>query len=302
MPNKSVTTLRTRVSPGPGRPGNRTASLIVIYGEGLGTRIDVDASPILVGRSDEADLQLPHPSVSRRHCQIWQESQDYLVRDLQATNCTRVNDEDLGDDTRILADGDHITVGESILKFVGHSSVEAPYHEELYQLATHDALTELCNRRHFDELLTKEIARTSRHRRELSLAIVDVDLFKSVNDDHGHVEGDGVLRRIADTIRHHARVEDEAARIGGEEFAIVFPETGPLDARAICERLRQAVADIAFRFNGSTRSVTVSIGIAALHQGDTPKSLLRRADQALYQAKDSGRNQTCIAQDPDEKN
>ncbi len=273
--------------------------MIVIYGEGLGQRIDVEKAEILVGRSEDADLQLPHPSVSRRHCMLWRDGENCHLRDLGATNRTRVNDVELGDEIHILCDGDHITVGESILKYVGHSSVEAPYHEELYQLATHDALTELCNRRHFNESLTREVARASRHQRELSLAIVDIDLFKAVNDRHGHVKGDEVLRRIADSIRSHARLEDVAARIGGEEFAILLPETSPATAREICERLRQAVAEIPFQFDAGRQTITISIGIASLHPKDKPGDLLERADQALYQAKNAGRNQACIAASAD---
>lgn len=298
MTSDTGITHRTRLSPGPRRPGARAASIVVIYGEGLGKRMDVDEHQILVGRSEDADLQLPHPSVSRRHCLIWRDGENHCLRDLGATNRTRLNDEELADETRRLSDGDHITVGESILKFVGHASVEAPYHEELYQLATHDALTELCNRRHFDELLTKEIARASRHQRKLTLAIIDIDWFKAVNDRYGHVEGDGVLRRVADAIRAHARVEDVAARIGGEEFALVLPETGLDAALGICERLRQAIEQIAFRFDDQRETVTVSIGMSALAAQDTRKGLLERADRALYQAKNSGRNKICT-DDPD---
>ncbi|MGB8634060.1 MAG: GGDEF domain-containing protein [Rhodanobacteraceae bacterium] len=292
--NESITH-RTQLSPGPRRPGQRTACVIVIYGEGLGQRLNVESRQILIGRSEEADLQLPHPSVSRRHCQIWRDGQDHWIRDQGATNRTRLNDRELGDSDHLLVDGDHITVGESILKFIGHASLEAPYHEEVYQLATQDALTELGNRRHFDELLEKELARATRHRRALSLCIIDIDLFKKVNDNHGHIEGDGVLRRIADVIRAHARIEDVAARIGGEEFAVLFPETAVASAHGICERLRQSVRETTFRFGDARQTITVSIGIAGLQDGDTRAALMQRADQALYQAKNNGRDMTCDA-------
>lgn len=267
----------------------------MIYGEGLGKRVNVGSREILVGRSEEADLQLPHPSISRRHCMIWQDSHGCHVRDLESTNRTQLNSRELVDGEQPLTDGDHITVGESILKFVGHTSVEAPYHEEVYLLATQDALTELCNRRHFDELLDKELARATRHQRELSLCIIDIDLFKKVNDSYGHIEGDGVLRRIADVIRNHARIEDVAARIGGEEFSVVFPETSTVAAHAICERLRQAVGQIPFRFGEAQQTITISVGLAGIRAGDTRATIMARADQALYQAKDSGRNMTCDA-------
>ena len=224
------TTQRTELSAGPRRSGLHSACVVVIHGEGLGKRVDVDEKPIIVGRSQECDLHIPHPSVSRQHCSIWRDAEGYRVRDLGSTNRTRVNEQRI--DGAMLADGDHITVGETILKFISHASVEARYHEEVYQLATHDALTELCNRRHFLELLDKEIARAERHGRPLALAIVDVDHFKRVNDEHGHIAGDGVLKQIAEVLRAHVRGEDIAARIGGEEFAVLLPEETPAAARA----------------------------------------------------------------------
>src|SRR5688572_26772990 len=206
-----VTTQLTALSPGPRRGGPRSACVVVIHGEGLGRRADVEDRPIVVGRSQEADLHIPHPSVSRLHCEIRRDGDHYRLRDLGATNRTRVNDLPVAE--TLLADGDHVTVGETILKFISHASVEAHYHEEVYQLATLDALTELCNRRHFTELVDKEIARALRHGRELVMCMIDVDLFKPVNDRFGHIAGDGVLRQIAAIVRRLVRDEDIAARI-----------------------------------------------------------------------------------------
>jgi diguanylate cyclase (GGDEF)-like protein len=288
------TTQRTELSPGPKRAGPHSACVVVIHGEGLGKRVDVGEAPIIVGRSHEADLQIAHPSVSRQHCSIWFEQGVYRVRDLGSTNRTRVNEHRI--ETADLADGDHVTVGETILKFISHASVEARYHEEVYQLATHDALTELCNRRHFLELLEKEIARAERHARPLALAILDVDLFKRINDEYGHIAGDVVLKQIAELLRQHVRGEDIAARIGGEEFAVLLPEAEPDAAHAFAERLREAVANSAFAPAGRPERLTISIGLADLAPGRNERSaLMRAADGALYKAKDSGRNRVCRA-------
>jgi diguanylate cyclase (GGDEF)-like protein len=288
-PDDRDTTQRTELSPGPRRAGPQTACVVVIHGEGLGRRVDVGEQPIVVGRSHESDLRIPHPSVSRQHCSIWRDADGYRVRDLGSTNRTRVNDQRI--EECALADGDHVTVGETILKFISHASVEARYHEEVYQLATHDALTELCNRRHFLELLDKEIARAERHGRPLALAILDVDLFKGVNDAHGHIAGDGVLKQIAELLRNHVRGEDVAARIGGEEFAILLPEAAPDAANAFSERLREAVAQAVFSPGGEPRSITISIGLADLAPTRSDRStLMRAADVALYEAKEMGRN------------
>lgn len=293
-PEDHDTTQRTELSAGPRRGGLQSACVVVIHGEGLGKRVDVGERPIVVGRSRESDLHIPHPSVSRQHCSVWRDADGYRVRDLGATNPTRVNEKRIEESA--LADGDHITVGETILKFISHASVEARYHEEVYQLATLDALTELCNRRHFLELLEKEIARALRHARPLALAIIDVDLFKRINDEYGHIAGDGVLRQIAEILRHHVRGEDIAARIGGEEFAVLLPEAEPADAHTFAERLREAIASAAFAAGGVAQRITISIGLAELTESRSDRStLMRAADAALYQAKDSGRNRVCRA-------
>jgi len=287
------TTQRTILSDGPRPSGSRSACVVVIQGEGLGRRVDIDAQPVVVGRSREADLHIPHRSVSRLHCRIWREGDEYRVCDLDATNPTRLNDQPIQEAT--LADGDHLTLGECILKFISHASVEAHYHEEIYQLATHDALTDLYNRRHFIEAVEREIARAMRHQRPLTMCIIDVDLFKPINDRYGHISGDNVLRQIAGILRRHVRNDDSAARIGGEEFAVLLPECDGDAAFGFAERLRQAVAEAVFRPGGDEQSITVSIGIAALTPSrDTCSRMMAAADAALYRAKSEGRNRVCI--------
>jgi len=287
------TTLRTVISDGPRPLAPRSACVVVIHGEGLGRRADVHDRRIVVGRSQEADLHIPHSSVSRRHCEIWREGDEYRVRDLGATNATRINEQPVHE--AALKDGDHLTLGESILKFISHASIEARYHEEIYQLATHDALTELYNRRHFIETVDREIARAMRHQRPLTLCIIDVDLFKPVNDRYGHISGDNVLRQIAGLVRRHVRNDDAAARIGGEEFAVVLPECGPEAAYGFAERLREAVAEVLFTPGGDPQHITVSIGVTAMTPArDTCSRMMAAADAALYRAKSEGRNRVCI--------
>ena len=288
-----ITTQLTLLSGGPRQGGPRSACVVVIHGEGLGKRADVEGRPVVVGRSQEADLHIPHKSVSRRHCEIWRQGDTYRIRDLGATNRTRVNEQPITE--TLLADGDHVTLGESILKFISHASVEARYHEEVYQLATHDALTELYNRRHFIELVDKEIARAQRHARPLVMCIIDVDLFKPVNDQYGHIAGDGVLRQLAGVVRGFVRGEDIAARIGGEEFAVLLPESDVESARQFAERLREAVAASVFTLGGEPHQITISIGLAGLDPSRGDRSaLMQAADAALYRAKDEGRNRVCI--------
>jgi diguanylate cyclase (GGDEF)-like protein len=288
------TTQRTLYSDGPlRRPARRSACVVVIHGEGLGRRLDIGGLPVRIGRTPEADLQIAHKSVSRQHCEIRLDGDRYMLRDLGATNPTRLNESRL-DHELALADGDQITVGESILKFISHDSVEASYHEEIYQLAIHDALTDLYNRRHFCEMADKEIGRALRHLRPLALCIIDVDLFKPINDRYGHIQGDDVLRGIAGIVRGHARGEDIAARIGGEEFALLLPECNLSTAQECAERLRLAVANTVFELAGERMQITISIGVTVLAPGcESRSALMAAADAALYRAKHAGRNRVC---------
>lgn len=165
--------------------------------------------------------------------------------------------------------------------------------EELRALATTDALTGIANRGHLMHVGAQEFARARRYGQTLSVLMLDIDRFKSVNDRWGHPTGDQVIRVVAQTMRSLARGQDLAGRLGGEEFALLLPTTPLAGARAIAERLRQSVQESSSVHTGDGEVVrfTVSIGVAALSAQDTDfDSLLQRADRALYLAKDGGRN------------
>lgn len=161
----------------------------------------------------------------------------------------------------------------------------------LAQRAQLDGLTGLWNRAHFDERWSEEHARASRHGTPLSLAMVDIDHFKQINDAFGHPAGDAVLQQLARIMRRECRQSDLACRYGGEEFALVMPETPPADAAAVCERLRNAVQQANWPGQPLLR-VTVSIGVAGSTAGApiTPEKWIAQADANLYTAKRSGRN------------
>jgi diguanylate cyclase (GGDEF)-like protein/PAS domain S-box-containing protein len=163
--------------------------------------------------------------------------------------------------------------------------------EELQILATQDPLTECLNRRAFHERFDVEFNRALRYKHELACIMVDIDHFKSVNDNHGHPVGDIVLQQVSSILRGGLRASDVICRYGGEEFTLLLPETGVLDALQTAERIRHIVSDTSI--NGL--QVTVSLGISGLEfQSGLPSEMLKQADQALYHAKHSGRNQTVI--------
>jgi len=171
--------------------------------------------------------------------------------------------------------------------------VDKRLHDELEHLSRIDGLTNLLNRRYFLELANQEVSRTTRYAIPLAAIMVDVDLFKSVNDGYGHEVGDIVLREIAATLKTTAREVDLVCRYGGEEFVILLPETSKANALEAAERLRQAVAALEIPLTGSAPiRVTISAGVAVFDEEENPNidTLLRDADCALYEAKHTGRN------------
>jgi diguanylate cyclase (GGDEF)-like protein len=276
------------------RGSSSAACLVVLQGQRLGQRIDIGDEALTFGRAPECDFQIMERSVSRQHARLWKEPSGYRIKDLDSTNKTLLNDQPIIEAE--LKDGDHITIGTCVLKFMERSSVEARYHDEIYQLATMDPLTGLYNRRHFLELLERELARTASHGRSLSLLIIDLDHFKSINDRYGHPAGDAVLKQVAASLQAHAPGEVIVARIGGEEFAAVLPEQEIAEASAFGERLCAAISALDLAEPAGTRKVTVSIGVASW--ASTMASLvdlLRAADAELYRAKQTGRNRVCVA-------
>jgi diguanylate cyclase (GGDEF)-like protein len=171
---------------------------------------------------------------------------------------------------------------------------------DLEALATIDFLTGVYNRRHFEALAGTEFARAHRYMRPLSVLMIDVDHFKDVNDRLGHAAGDIVLRDIAALCRANIRESDVLARVGGEEFAIMLPETTQSAAAQFAERLRAQIGRNGLSIFGEKVRVTVSIGVAGCAP-NTPgtQDLLRRADQALYDAKNAGRNKVAVAPEPE---
>ncbi len=171
--------------------------------------------------------------------------------------------------------------------------------EDLRWLATTDGLTDLTNRRHFLEIAEREMNRGIRYGRNLSLLMLDIDHFKAVNDTHGHDMGDVVLKMVARICREKVRDCDLVGRLGGEEFAVLCPDTHEDEGVTLAERLRRAIGEPRVPTpDGKLVSVTISIGCAGLST-ETPdlETLLKRADRALYAAKDEGRNRVFRAAD-----
>ncbi|HQY62240.1 MAG: diguanylate cyclase [Myxococcales bacterium] len=271
----------------PGGPPGR-AYLVVLYGADLGKRVPLGEEPFFIGRSSECDLTLDQETISRRHTKISATAAGHEVEDLGSTNGTLVNDEPIS--RRGLENGDRIAIGRSILKYLTGDDVEAKYHEEIYRLMMTDALTGTYNRRFFNEACEAEVLRAKRYKRPLSLLMFDIDHFKRVNDQYGHIVGDSVLRQLAKLVKPKLRAGDIYARVGGEEFAILVPEVDLIGTRVVAEKLRAVVESAVFVVESATFGATISVGCATLAQDGTSEDLYRRADELLYAAKQGGRN------------
>jgi len=196
-----------------------------------------------------------------------------------------------GHEDVLLRIGDLIAVGGVIFKLLDATGPEFDYHDQVFRTMALDGLTQVRNRRSLQDALETEIARSRRHGHALSLLLIDIDHFKEVNDQHGHLCGDLVLRRIAALLARQGRRENCTARFGGDEFAIVLAETRLGGALVFGERVRGAVECEEIEAGGVRIEVTVSVGAAewALTMQQS-EDLIAVADAALYQAKDAGRN------------
>ena len=161
--------------------------------------------------------------------------------------------------------------------------------------AMYDALTAIPNRLFYEKRVKEDIARWKRFDTPLSIAVWDVDKFKSVNDTYGHKAGDKVLKAIAQILNKRIRETDFLARYGGEEFVMLLPGTVEEETLRLANELRKAVEECAFHYNNEAVNITISCGISGFRTGDTLGVVFERADKALYQAKESGRNRCVVA-------
>src|SRR5690606_14961790 len=262
--------------------------LVVIYTKEpglLGKRFVLDKNPIRIGRGADNHIVLEGDSVSRRHAHIERRADAWHVVDDGSTNGTYVNEEQIPKEA-LLNNSDRIKVGPTILKFLSGADAEAKYHEEIYRMTIVDGLTQIHNKRYLYEALERELIRARRHDRDMSLLMFDIDYFKRINDQFGHLAGDFVLRELARIVQERIRRDEVFARYGGEEFVILLPETSLDGAQALAENLRARVAEHPFTFQGDRIPVTISVGGALLLGEDkTATDLIQRADAKLYEAK-----------------
>jgi two-component system, cell cycle response regulator len=279
----------TAISVPPERPkAAPRPCLLFLAGSDVGRSVELSAEAIEIGRSEECAVSVTSDGVSRRHAKVQKIFGLYFVTDLESTNGTFVNEQRIQQMAQ-LNDGDRIRVGDLVLKFVlNHLEVE--YTQQVSSLAAADSLTGTFAKAHFDLVFIREAERATRSGTPLCLILFDLDHFKAINDGYGHAAGDAVLAQTAAVVKGALSAEQPFGRVGGEEFAILLPNTALGVALALAERIRNDVARAAFSHLGRTITVTVSLGVAELVPGESSERLFARADERLYSSKRGGRN------------
>ena len=274
-------------------PSGGEACLVNLHppGPDIGRRFPLIDRQYTVGRDTDASLVVSRSSVSRQHARIYLVGEAWWVEDLGSTNGTFVNELRCVSPKQ-LTDSDQLRFGDAIYKFLYGTNIETAYHEAIHNMAIQDGMTGIHNKRYFTEFLDREIAVAARHGHPLTLVMFDVDHFKAINDTHGHLAGDAVLKDLTARIKPRIRREDLFARYGGEEFACVLPSTALPGGIVFAEHLRTLIEERPCVFEALRIRYTISIGVTTMHRetGVDSGSLIRRADENLYAAKRGGRN------------
>jgi diguanylate cyclase (GGDEF)-like protein len=276
----------------------RQPCLVLYSGADAGRRYMLPEGTLVVGRAPGCELRMDSSAISRRHAELSVQGDQVWLRDLGSANGSQVNDVRVEGSVR-LQDADVVRLADVVLKFYGADNLDALLHDRIWRLAAIDAGTDVFSRRFVLDALERELRLAQRHRRALSLVCFDLDQFKAANDRWGHNTGDQVLRETAGVGRAVLRGTDLLGRLGGEEFAVVLPETALGAAIELAERMRGAVAEHAVPVPGPAGSMTayrqtISLGVAQLStQMTSVRDLLEAADRRLYAAKSGGRNRVC---------
>jgi len=271
--------------------------LLVISGNAIGRMFKLTKPEMIAGRGDDVDIFIDDVAISRHHAKVLMKPDNRIVvEDLGSKNGTFVGQDRV---ERIeLREGDRFQLGAStILKLTYQDNIEQEFQRHLYESATRDGLTGLFNKKFLLDRLTPEFAYCTRHLVPVSLCLVDVDHFKQLNDQFGHLAGDAVLTQLARVVSEASRTEDILCRYGGEEFAALLREIDERNAGLYAERIRRRVEQSEFAVTdqeGARQRIKLTISVGVATQGTrsfaTIEDFIAFADKHLYRAKRSGRN------------
>jgi diguanylate cyclase (GGDEF)-like protein len=268
-------------------------ALVVIHARDKrlqGERFVLGSGPVRIGRLPDNDIVLDDVAVSRRHARLERRPAGWLLMDVGSRNGTFCNERELAGQVP-LRSGDRFKAGSTIFKYLAGEDAEAQFFEEICRLQVTDNLTQVHSRKYLEDELEREFWRARRHHRPLCLVVFDIDRFKGINDERGHLAGDAALREVAALVAGRTRKSDTVARFGGDEFCVLMPETALGDAVGFANELCARVAGQPLVFRDVAFGVTASFGVAELTGYDAnPSELFRRADEALLEAKRAGGN------------
>jgi diguanylate cyclase (GGDEF)-like protein len=270
---------------------HRYPYLIAYSGPDKGKRFPLQLRKLTLGRSPDADIVLNDRKISKIHCTIEYDLHQIRLEDNNSTNGLYVNGERVT--SKVLTNNSHLQIGDTAMKIDYKDPEELKYEDDLIRKATTDPLSAIPNRAYFEQRAREELAFAQRANLPVAMAMIDIDLFKNVNDTHGHQAGDYVIGQIARLMYAQKRIEDILARYGGEEFVLLMRGTiNKESALAVGERIRNAVEQCKFKFNDILMPVTISIGLCFETEREykTLERLIQKADLALYRAKNNGRN------------
>ena len=271
--------------------------LVLVSGSPLGKKFPLLPPRITIGRGAHVELRVVESSVSREHAEIELDVATHVIRltDLRSMNGTFVNDMPI--DSVLLKPGDIIRVGNTVFKFLPRGNIENRFVQKMHDLANIDAGTQVYNKKYLLEYLENEFIRCRSLKKSLALLLFDLDFFKKINDQYGHLAGDYVLKELCRVLSHDMfRDDDVLGRFGGEEFLVILPDTDLQAACAIAERFRIRIEEYEFEYEKTHIPVTISVGVTAFDTSvESVDSLIKRADHALYNAKSAGRNRVCAS-------
>lgn len=272
----------------------RQASFVVLAGQEIGKTYELGLGDVTFGRSPECTIFVDEEQVSREHARVVRTEAGFLLKDLNSTNGTFVNGKAVQE--HLLEEGDRVQIGTfTVFKFNYQDELESTFNEELYNSANRDYLTQVYNKKYLLDRLRMEFSFAKRHTSPLALIMFDIDHFKKINDQHGHLIGDEVLKGICERISQSKREEDVFARFGGEEFVVLLRAADGNTAFLMSEKMRKVIEEKPFVFEGKKIKLTISLGVVSLEDmniGSIDEFLLQ-ADNQLYRAKREGRNRSC---------
>ncbi|MBX7231785.1 MAG: GGDEF domain-containing protein [Bdellovibrionales bacterium] len=279
--------------------GQAPPSLVLLVGpvNSVGRQWPIEDTDRIVGRAPSSHIYVDERSLSKSHAKLVLSAGDTSIVDLESTNKTLINGKQIPPlQPQKLKNNDQIKMGNVIFKFLERGSIETVASAQTYDRSQTDALTGIANRGALNARAVELFKRSALLGIPFSLIVFDIDKFKSVNDTYGHPAGDYVIKEIATVVRDKLiRENDFFARIGGEEFILVLLGSTLQTAQEVAERVRHTIEANLFFFENQKLTITVSAGVSSNKDSDKNwEGIYDRADKALYQAKNSGRNKVIV--------